>query len=111
MRMQVAGELTMDALQGPLIYLLIAVVTVILTFVLIAITKKATLAAISSPVIVAIVTALASRFELGHWDPLAPIAFFAVFIFCLVVSLAFVGIARAFRWQMVTKGQPDTDRR
>lgn len=104
--MQKAGELNVDALQGPLTYLLIAAVTVVLTLTLVAVTKKGTLAAIASAVLVAVVTALASRLELRHWDPLAPVAFFAVLVFCLVISFASVGIAKALRWQTVTKGQP-----
>lgn len=87
----------MDAMQVVL-YLVIAAVTLVMTLLLLLITKIPAVVTIGAAFISAALTLLYARIDLGYWDPFAPIAFVATMLFTFVVSFAFLGLGRWRRW-------------
>lgn len=87
----------MDAMQVVL-YLVIAAVTLVMTLLLLLITKIPAVVTIGAAFISAAMTLLYARIDLGYWDPFAPIAFVATMLFTFVVSFAFLGLGRWRRW-------------
>jgi small basic protein len=79
-------------------YAAVAVVTVLVTLGLLATTKIPVVVTLSAATLVAGVITILGRFDLGYWDPFAPIAFVSLWFFAAIVSLAFIGVGRWFKW-------------
>ena len=81
-----------------LAYTGIAVVTVLFTLALLAATKIPTVVTLLAATIVTSIAMAYGRFELGYWDPFAPIAATFCWFFPAIVSLAFIGVGRLRKW-------------
>jgi hypothetical protein len=89
-------------------YVAIAVAAVVVTFLLLLVTKVPTVVTIGAAVVVGAVTVLLARFDLGHWDPLAPLAFIATAAYAFAVSFALLALGRWQRWSLFISKPPSS---
>src|SRR5688572_11882210 len=88
----------MDQLEQVWIYVGIAVLTVIVTLLLLLITRIAAVVTIGTALLIGAIVVLAARMELGVWDPLAPVSFVANTAYAFAVSFNHLAIGRWLRW-------------
>lgn len=82
------------------IYIAIAVAAIVVTLLLLLVTKIPTVVTIGSAIVVGGLTVLFARVDLGYWDPLAPIAFFATAAFAFAVSFGLLALGRWQQWSL-----------
>ena len=89
-----------------LAYTVIAVFTLLLTVALLAVTKIPTVVMLLAATTVTSIVMGYARFDLGYWDPFAPIAATFCWFFTAIVSLAFIGVGRLMKWPYFLAKQP-----
>jgi hypothetical protein len=82
------------------IYFAIAAGAIGVTLLLLLVTKIPTVVTIGSAIVVGGLTVLFARFDLGYWDPLAPIAFVVTAAFGFVVSFGLLALGRWQQWSL-----------
>jgi hypothetical protein len=80
------------------IYIAIAVAAIVVTLLLLLVTKIPAVVTIGSAIVVGGLTVLFARIDLG--DPLAPIAFFATAAFAFAVSFGLLALGRWQQWSL-----------
>src|SRR5688500_17349845 len=99
----------MDQLQQVWIYAGIAVLTLIVTFLFLVITRVAAVVTIGTALVVGAIVVLVARVELGFWDPLVPVAFVANAAFAFAISFAVLAIGRWLRWTFFMPRRRETN--
>lgn len=92
----------MDAMQLS-IYVAVALLAVVMTLMLLLITKIPGIVTIGAGLLSAAVTVMYGRIDLGYWDPLAPIAFVTISVFAFAVSFVFLWIGRRRKWWLFVR--------
>lgn len=88
----------MEPSQQLLTYIVIAGAAVIVTMLLLLVTKIPAVVTIGSAFLVGGMATLYARIDLGYWDPLAPVAFVATTAFAFAVSFALLAVGKWLRW-------------
>lgn len=86
-----------------LTYVAIAGVTIVITLLLLLLTKNPAAVTIGSAFLSGTLTLLYARIDLGYWDPFAPIAFATIVAYACAVSFALLWIGRRFQWPLFVK--------
>ena len=94
-------------MEQVLVYIGIAIGAILITMLLLLITRSGLVVTTVSGLVVALILILGARFASGLWDPLWPVAFVANALFAFVVSFAFWAIGRWLRWPLfMPRSQP-----
>jgi len=95
-------------LESVLIYAVIAGLTVLLTLLLLLVTKIPAVVSIGASFFSAALTLGYARWDAGHGDPFAMIAFVATMIYAFAVSFAVLWLGRWRRWRFFVE-KPNSD--
>jgi hypothetical protein len=87
-------------------YIVIAAAAILVTLLLLLVTKIPTVVTIGSAIMVGGLTVLFARFDLGYWDPLAPVAFVVTAAFAFVVSFGLLALGRSQQWSLFVGRRP-----
>jgi hypothetical protein len=85
------------------LYAGLAVVSLVLTILLLLITKVALAVTLGCALLTGAIVVLVGRIEIGFWDPLAPVAFIANAAFGFIVSVCCIVIGRSLRWPLFVR--------
>jgi hypothetical protein len=92
----------MDAMQLS-IYLAVSLLAVVMTLLLLLITKIPAVVAVGAALLSAAVSVVYGRIDLGYWDPFAPIAFVTITAFAFAVSYVVLWIGRRRKWPLFVR--------
>jgi hypothetical protein len=84
-------------------YLAIAGLNILITLLLLLVTKRPAVVASTAAVLSAALVVLYARIDLGYWDPFAEIAFVTILAYTLVVSFVVIWLGRLLGWKFFVR--------